>query len=425
LIIEKVCGRVAPLAIEELKSRVPTVAHHGSADSAATPAMRELLRRLELATGGVIRFETDAARFDPDAAGAPELAAFNAALMLARRFDRRLALAGNRAELDARVVQLDAAMALAVEAAIRTRAVLAAALEEANLEMPASNSGALAEYIALAESGAAAMLEAAADRTFLASAIQSTGAYEALAAAADSIPQLRSMREYLNATGLRAAPDDAGVRENPAPHPAVVSLETECELLRVELGPRVLAAPPRNLDALAARFQKFKWTYVQCYLSAHARWREKMDRLELAAADARRYFDALARLNAIAALGRPAGAQLGSRLSELSARIVRCDLGDSIAPETTPRCASCDFRLGASSPQAELDDAMENIRRALETKLVALSQSMIARLIRAHDRENRLEGFLKITQAAQTDALVRVLDENLARYLSQVLEERE
>jgi hypothetical protein len=425
LIIEKVCGRVAPLAIEELKSRVPTVAHHGSADSAATPAMRELLRRLELTTGGVIRFETDAARFDPEAAGAPELAAFNTALMLARRFDRRLALAGNRVELDARIMQLDAAMALAVEAAIRTRAVLAAALEEANLEMPASNRAALAEYIALAESGAAAMLEAAADRTFLASATQTTGAYEALAAAADSIPQLRSMREYLNATGLRAAPDDAGVRENPAPHPAVVSLETECELLRVELGPRVLAAPPRNLDALAARFQKFKWTYVQCYLSAHARWREKMDRLELAAADARRYFDALARLNAIAALGRPAGAQLGSRLSELSARIVRCDLGDSIAPETTPRCASCDFRLGASSPQAELDDAMENIRRALETKLVALSQSMIARLIRAHDRENRLEGFLKITQAAQTDALVRVLDENLARYLSQVLEERE
>jgi hypothetical protein len=67
---------------------------------------------------------------------------------------------------------------------------------------------------------------------------------------------------------------------------------------------------------------------------------------------------------------------------------------------------------------------MENIRRALETKLAALSQSMIARLIRTHDRENRLEGFLKITQAAQTDALVRVLDENLARYLSQVLEER-
>jgi hypothetical protein len=148
-----------------------------------------------------------------------------------------------------------------------------------------------------------------------------------------------------------------------------------------------------------------------------------MARLELAAADARRYFDALARLNAIAALGRPEGAQLGARISELSARVVRCDLRDAIAPETTPRCASCRFQLGASSPQAELEDTMENIRRALELKLAALSQSMIARLIRSHDKEHRLEGFLKITQAAQTDALVRVLDDNLARYLSQVLEE--
>ena len=73
--------------------------------------------------------------------------------------------------------------------------------------------------------------------------------------------------------------------------------------------------------------------------------------------------------------------------------------------------------------EAEIEDAMEAIRRALEIKLAALSQSMIARLIRSHDRENRLEGFLKITQAAQTDALVRVLDEGLARYLARVLED--
>ena len=162
---------------------------------------------------------------------------------------------------------------------------------------------------------------------------------------------------------------------------------------------------------------------MQCYLSAHARWLEKMERLALAAGDARRYFDALARLNAIAALGRPEGAHLGARVADASARVVRCELNDAIAPETMPRCSSCGFQLGASSPQAELEDAMEGIRRALEIKLAALSQNMIARLIRNHDREHRLEGFLKITQAAQTDALVRVLDEKLARYLAQVLEE--
>ncbi len=423
LIIERVCGGTAALAIAELKSRVPLVAHGGIADARATPAVRELLRRLEVSTGGVIRFETDAARFDPEAAGAPELAAFNGALVLARHFDPRITTARDREGLHARVARLDDAMTLAVEAAMRTREVLASALAEARLEMPAANSAALAQYIALAEPGAAAMLEAAADRSYLSSAIQIAEAYEALAAAAESIPRLRAMREYLAATGLRAAPDEPGTRENVWQHSALVSLETECELVRVELGPRILTGPPRSLDALEARFQKFKWTYVQCYLSAHARWREKMERLELAAGDTRRYFDALARLNAIGALGPPEGAHLGARVAELSARVVRCELGDAIAPETTPRCPSCGFQLGASSPQAALEDAMEGIRRALEIKLAALSQSMIARLIRDHDKENRLEGFLKITQAAQTDALVRVLDEKLARYLARVLEE--
>ncbi|MGD0118583.1 MAG: hypothetical protein ABSD30_11000 [Candidatus Binatus sp.] len=423
LIVEKACGGAPAIGIEELQSRLPMIAAVPSAHERAAPALRELLRRLELATGAVIRLEADAACFDPDAAGAPELAAFNAALVLARRFDPRLTLARDRVGLDANLERLNHAMALAVESAVGTRTAHETALAEAKLEMPAANRAAIADYIALAESGAAAMLKAAVEQAFITSALQIASAYEVLAATALSMPRLRAMREYLAATGLHAVPDEAGDRENPWQHSAIVSLETECELLQVELGPRVLTAPPRNLDALEARFHKFKWTYVQCYLSAHSRWREKMERLEHEVDDARRYFDALARLNAIAALGPPAGAQLGARVAQASARVVRCDLGDAIAPETTPRCSSCGFQLGASSPEAEIEDAMEAIRRALEIKLAALSHSMIARLIRSHDRENRLEGFLKITQAAQTDALVRVLDEGLAKYLARVLEE--
>ncbi len=423
LLVQNVCDGTAALALEQLKSRVPMVACGDTPQEGATRAVRELMRKLEVSTGGVIRFDHDAARFDPEAAGAPELAAFNAALVLARRFEPRLAPARDRDTLEARLKQLEAAMALAVEAATHTREVLASVLGESKVELPPANRKAIAEYVALAESGAAAMLEAAADRSYLAAAIQVVDAYEALAAAAAAIPRMRAMREYLAATGLRAARDEAGATENGARESALTALETECELLAVELGPRILMAPPRSLDALEARFQKFKWTYVQCYLSAHARWRVKMERLESVAGDARRYFDALARLNAIAALGRPEGAHLGAQVSELSARVVRCELGDAIAPETTPRCSSCGFQLGASSPQVELEAAMEEIRRALEIKLTALSQTMIARLIRDHDREHRLEGFLKITQAAQTDALVRVLDDKLARYLAQVLEE--
>ena len=194
-----------------MKSLLPIVACSATADAYATPAVRDLLRRLEVSTGGVIRLETNAARFDPAAAGAPELAAFNAALVLARGFDPRLTIARDRESLDARLDRLDASMALAVEGAVRTREVLSSALREANLEMPAANNMAIEKFIALAESGAVAMLEAAADRSYLASAIQIAGAYEVLAAAAESIPRMRAMREYLAATAC------APHRTKPAP----------------------------------------------------------------------------------------------------------------------------------------------------------------------------------------------------------------
>jgi len=68
---------------------------------------------------------------------------------------------------------------------------------------------------------------------------------------------------------------------------------------------------------------------------------------------------------------------------------------------------------------------MEAIRRALDLQTGGLSQSMIARLIRNHDKEHRLEGFLKITQArGRPTALVRVLDDKLARYSRRYSEDR-
>ena len=154
------------------KSLLPIVVRSASENAHPAPAVRELLRRLEVSTGGVIRLETDAARFDPAAAGAPELAAFNAALVLARGFDPRLTIARDRAGLDARLNRLDSSMALAVEGAVRTRGVLTSALREAKLEMPAADGAAIAQYIALAEGARRRCSKAAAERSYLASALQ-------------------------------------------------------------------------------------------------------------------------------------------------------------------------------------------------------------------------------------------------------------
>ncbi len=148
-----------------------------------------------------------------------------------------------------------------------------------------------------------------------------------------------------------------------------------------------------------------------------------MMKLAELAADANRHLAALIRLDSIAALGPPAADGLAAAMADLSRRVVPCVLENALAAELEPRCRQCGFVLGAAMPGPELADAFERIRRALTTKLATLSRSAIARIIRQHDRGGRLEGFLKITQASQTEALVRVLDDELVRYLSDLLAE--
>jgi hypothetical protein len=344
--------------------------------------------------------------------------AFCAAIALVQRFDPEITPACEADGLAIRLTRLENALADAIEAANHTRETIREALDESNLQMPAPHLDAIARYIELAESGTTALLDTGADPARCCAALQVITSYQLIADTVASIPRMRGMRQYLAATGLRASPDTDGSGES-----VTAALENECELLTVVLGPRVLTNAPRNLDVVEARFQKFKWTYVHCYLSAHEEWREKMEHLALILNDATRYSDSLVHLNQIVLLGPPEGEELAARVAELATSIVRCELPGSVAPETTPRCSSCGFILGAIGPSAELDDVMERLRRGLSIKLAALSQRIIERLIREHDRDDRLEGFLKITQASQTDALVRVLDEKFACYLAQVLDD--
>ncbi|HUO06395.1 MAG TPA: hypothetical protein VMU16_14445 [Candidatus Binataceae bacterium] len=418
LAIGHLTGGGAPIPISAFENRVAMLAYGDGVDAWNRPLIEELLRRLTADAGGIIRFESGLAHFDPGAAGAPEVGSYNAALALARRFDPALPAAHGLSELKGRLQRLRLAMAMAAESAVRTRKVIENALAEANLKMPPAIDRAIADYAALAESGAAEIAAAGGDAARREAAIAVIDAYEPLATVAAVVPRMRAMREYLAATGLRAFPSrDANA------DPAVTALATECELLGVELGPRVLTAPPRNLDALEAHFQKFKWTYVQHYLDAHERWRAEIGRVAMAADDARNHVAALSRLNAIAALGTPEGVGLDARVESLCTRIVRCNQAGPLAPEIAPRCFSCGYILGAAAPREELSDIMDQLRRALSVKLAALSHSVIARIIRQHDRGHRLEGLLKIIQASNTDALVRVMDEKLARYLALLLDE--
>ena len=416
LVVEHLAGAVAPPTISEIEARLAILAGR-TGEVWTRPALEGLLKQLAAQTHGVIRFE-HGARFDPTAAAEPEIALFNSALPLLRRFDPSLNSARDLPEMSAKLRRLEHALANAADTAVRVERVLSEAAREAGLTASPAHARSIADFIALAQSAPHALIEVGRDPFRREPALKTIAAYETIAAAAAILPRMRTIRDYLAATGLRAVSEIA-----PARDPAIAALETECELLAVEAGPRVFAATPRALDALEARFQKFKWTYVQQYRVGHENWRAELTRLVPMADDARRHLEALRRLNSISALGAPEGLDLDAALKIASTRVRRCEFDGRLAPETTPRCPSCEYILGAVSPREALVDILAGLRRALAVKLAALSQSVIAALIREHDTGHRLEGVLKIIQASQTDALVRVLDERLARYLAQLLDD--
>ena len=414
--VEHALGGTRPMPIAELEARVPMLAA-GAGVLAGT--LVEIVRCLEDRTAGVIRADgAGEIIFDPAGALVPEAARFNAAIALTRRFEPSLELARDAASVRIATESLAEALAGSVEAASRTRETLVAAFGEANLAIPAEHTGTLDDYTALAEGGVGRIIDIGADPARRAAALQVVSAYESLAIAAEVVPRMRAMREFVEATGLRIPAE-----EDPARDPRITALETECHLLLAELAPRMLGGAPRGFDALEARFQKFKWTYVQLYQAFHSAWKSAMERDALVVDDARRLLDALMKLDLIGALGPALGPSFALRVATLQRRVIQCDRAVPSHLEVTPRCAGCAYLMGASSPRAELEDLVERLERALRSKLAALSHSAIARLIREHDRAHRLDGLLKMIQAAQTDTLVRVLDDKLARYLARLLDE--
>ena len=377
-----------------------------------------MLAELSARSNGIIRFEAGQVYFNPQAAGTPEMAAFNQALALARHFDSSLTAASDISELKIKSRRLAEALTTAVERCYRNRELIAAALHNGNGGLSREQQRTFDAFGEMAESGVAALIELAADPERRDAALKVIADYDAMAVVALAAPRLRAIGEYLEATSLAAS-----FEGDPAKDPVLAALETECQLLKAAVAPAALLSSGRNLGALESRFHQFKWTYMRLYREAHFEWRRKLKQLALITDEIRLHLGALGRLNRIAALGEPVAQDLNSRMEVISSGIRDCDADDEMALEVRPRCLQCDFSIGAHSPRIELQELFEQTQRALNAKLARLSHSAITRLIEEHDANGRLEGFLKITQAAQTEALIRVLDDKLATYLDELLNE--
>ncbi len=422
LILEQVTGGRA-LSPAQLRARLRERDRRAAGLQTVAATLAGLLGALDEHSGGVIAYRSQQAWFNPSAAGAREIAAYNLALPLLRRFDPRLGEAAERADLSASLKRAGEAMARAVEAAHRAAVALETAAREMRGELGPEQRRAFDEFIALAADGPQALIEQAAAPQARARIECAMNAYEVLSAEAEAAPRVRAMREYLRATALTAELARQPAGEIDGPDKAVAAVQVECQLLLAALEAGIARWEPRSFDVLEVRFQKFKWNYIQLYKAAHDRRCRDSERIGLQLAEAREQCAALARLNSIAALGAPAGESLTAKIEALAPRTARCDSDEPLALEFAPRCPRCAFVLGAAAPDTELGELMDELKRALKTRLAALSHGAIARLIKLHDRGHRLDGFLKITQAAQTGELARVLDDNLTRYLGGLLEE--
>ncbi|HLW69762.1 MAG TPA: hypothetical protein VKS22_03980 [Candidatus Binataceae bacterium] len=383
-------------------------------------AIKEVAAELDNRSAGVIVFDSADAtlRLNEGVAAAPEVARFNGALASMRRFDATLMPAAELEEMQAARERLGSAMAAALESATGNRDRLRQAARHSGATLTGEQEQTFADFIAIAEAGPAALIAAAAIAEKRAELTRIFDDYDLLAVLAAATPRLRVMREYLEAMGLHRELED-----DPHRDPALAKLEAECKLLLIGAAAAVRARAASGLDALESRFQRFKWTYVPFYRAAHEAWRAELAAATTIAEDAERHLAVLARLNGIRALGPPLGLELAIEFARLASGVARCTQDGALSPEIAPVCSRCNYVIGTPSPRPPLVELFGRVRRALEARLAALSQSAIARLIAEHDEGGRLEGFLRITQAAQTEALISVLDDELAGYLARLLDE--
>jgi hypothetical protein len=398
--------------------------------------VRKMLERLAQTAGGAIRFDGRSARFNPRLPHAREMAAFATALPVLRRLDPSLPCPRDADDLELILGRLGNTVAQALELARDVGEKLSAFAFTQRAAIAPQYAQGLDEFISLLSQGPAALVDTAADANRAQQLAKVFDDFRLLTGAAALVPQMSAMSRYLEETGLLDSgqapfPDATGTAVAPDTQEQLMSeqadwlarLRMQARLSAAELNFRLLFANRGAFEAVQARFRKFRAEYAQCYRVAHEKWRTEMRRLQQLARNASALLEVLKRLNSISFLGPPDGIHLAAELAACASQVVLCDRPSSstLEHEHDARCTRCGYMLGAQSPQVA--HSLEAIERAVKARLARLSHNAIKRLISEHDDRDRLEGFLKIVQAAQTDALARVLDDELTEYLRRLLDD--
>ncbi|MBI5831897.1 MAG: hypothetical protein HZB16_06210 [Armatimonadetes bacterium] len=205
---------------------------------------------------------------------------------------------------------------------------------------------------------------------------------------ADQVDQVASFRAWLR--DLRLPPQ----------HP----LEGDLLALTAQIDPARLLAQPHLARGLLAQAAQFRRQYAAVYGAAHAAHRDRLSHLAGQADAARRTRDAVARLNAIQALGPPLSIAPG--LDELARRLTVCRR----EPDLTHRavCPWCEWPMDEPAPAAELDALTREVEAGFGTRSRRLRELLTAEII-AQAGDDRLEALHQVLGMQSAATLPEVL----------------
>jgi hypothetical protein len=186
----------------------------------------------------------------------------------------------------------------------------------------------------------------------------------------------------------------------------------------------VLVAEGHRWSGIRATFDRFRGRYRAAYLEHHRQyWREAL-RLHAQLMDFAAKTYALRRLNTLTELGPPMGEEAVARYEELPGRIGACALAlrQELELSQEARCPACGIALGEEPPWQEAEEVQHLLEKALSQQLRRLSSKAVRRVL-LQSGEARMQEFLQVVQASQTQSLAQILDDELLGFLRRFLVE--
>ena len=195
-------------------------------------------------------------------------------------------------------------------------------------------------------------------------------------------------------------------------------------LAQEQLSFALLVAEGHRWSGMRATCDRFRCAYRKAYQEHHRQYRREALRLHGQLMDFAPKTYALRRLNTLTELGPTMGEEAIARYEDLPGRIGACSLAlrQELELSQEARCPACGIALGEEPPWQEAEEVQHLLEKALNQQLHRLSSKAVRRVL-VQSGEARVQEFLQVIQASQTQSLAHVLDDELLGFLRRFLVE--